>query len=168
MKQKLKTPLGGVSPSLLYFVTSNTRLFDIRVDRSECRSGFYMSLFHWFAVCFFMLHCGREIWLCTSDNGAFALLYLAIVFMLAGTAHADEQQWVSIQWEWWEVGRLMGRGVDTVMNIWGALHGEERRAGWGTPENQQKEIAVTLKSGLVLANTQYVQEHILPCMIDED
>lgn len=66
------------------------------------------------------------------------LLYLVIVFSLAGLAHADEQHWASTERDGREVGRLPGLWADAVPNIGSALHREEHGAGRGTPANQDK------------------------------
>lgn len=69
---------------------------------------------------------------CTS-----VLLYLAVIFVFTGAAHADEEHWVSIERDGREVGCLLRWGADAVLNIGGAIHREEFGSGRGTPEDKR-------------------------------
>lgn len=64
------------------------------------------------------------------------LLYLANKFLLTGSIHADEQGRAFSETDGVEVGCLLRRGADAVLNIGSALHGEELGAGRSAPENQ--------------------------------
>lgn len=67
----------------------------------------------------------------------FVLLYLAFVLKPTGGAHGDEQDLVCMEGLGKQVGHVLGRGVDAVLNSGSAFHGEELGAGWGTSGNKK-------------------------------
>ena len=105
-------------------------------------------------------------WNLTQCDRGVVTLYLAVVLMLAGAAHADEQHWVSIERDGGEVWGLLGRGADAALNAGGALHREELGAGGGAPENKRRRGLL----GLRLYVTKTCDRHrggyvFTPCLL---
>lgn len=65
------------------------------------------------------------------------LLYLAVVFMLTRSLHANKQHGVATESHWGQVGGLLGQRGDVVLDIGSALDREELGSWRSSPEKQQ-------------------------------
>lgn len=62
---------------------------------------------------------------------------LAVVFVFAGSTHADEQHGVVVESHVREVGCFLGRGGDVVLDTGSAFYREELGSWRGSPEKQR-------------------------------
>lgn len=97
----------------------------------------FKRLMSWSSSCLIPQNILKSRLLCDIRSCTSVLLYPAIIFILTGRAHADEQYWISGERRGREVARLWAWRADTVMNIGGALHREELGVRRGTPEHNR-------------------------------